>query len=145
MSVNRQRRTRAHPDDEVTYSDILARIENSPHAELLHDEPALERTLIELMAASEHPVLAEMGQELQQGHISWQGLGTIAAYREVLDAGIVTMQHINLAEVAAALDAEDAGSPPAAPDTPPEDEEPEQLFRGLEYENQRWWGQSSAP
>lgn len=124
------------PDDDVTYSDIVARIENSPHAELLHDESALERTLIELMAASEHPVLAEMGQELQQGHISWQGLGTIAAYREVLDAGIETMQHIDLAEVAAALDAENTASPPAAPGPLGEDEEPEELFRGLEYENQ---------
>ena len=133
------------PDDDVTYSDILARIENSPHAELLHDEHALERTLIELMAASEHPVLAEMGRELQQGHISWQGIGAIEAYREVLDAGFATMQQIDLAEVAAALDAEDIASPPAAPDTPREDEEPEELFRGLEYENQRWWGQSSKP
>jgi multidrug efflux pump subunit AcrA (membrane-fusion protein) len=125
------------PDDDVTASDILARIENSPHAELLHDEGALERTLIELMAASDHPVLAEMGRELQQGHISWQGLGTIAAYREILDAGFVTMQQIDLAEVAAGLDAEVAAASPAAPDTRSQEEEPDELFRGLEHENGR--------
>lgn len=132
------------PDD-VTPVDIPARIENSPHADLLHDERALERTLIELMAASEHPVHAEMGQELQQGHISWQRFGTIAAYREVLDAGFATMQQIDLAEVAVGLDAEypqDTASGPAAQDTADADDEPEMLFRSLDDEYRRWSGQS---
>lgn len=121
------------PDD-VTPSDILARIENSPYAELLHDEHALERTLIQLMIASGHPVLAEMGRELQQGHISWQGLAGIEAYREVLDAGFITMQQIDLAEVAAGLDADAVASAPPPADVPDRDDEPEELFRGLEHE-----------
>ncbi|MGQ0775592.1 MAG: hypothetical protein ACT4NY_14430 [Pseudonocardiales bacterium] len=50
-----------------------------------------------------------------KGHTSWQDLGTIEAYREVLDAGFMTMQNIDLTEVAAALDAENTASPPAAP------------------------------
>lgn len=86
--------------DDVTPSDILARIEDSPHAALLHDEAALERTLIELMASSGHPILAEMGRELQQGHISWQGIAGIPGYREVLAEGFATIQRIDLAEVA---------------------------------------------
>lgn len=126
------------PDDDVSPTGILARIENSSYAELLHDERKLERTLIELMVASEHPVLAEMGRELQQGHISWQGLGGIAAYREVLDAGFATIQRIDLAEVAADLDAGDTTSTAAASDSSSRDEEPDQLFHSLEHENQRW-------
>jgi hypothetical protein len=85
-------------------------------------------------------VLAEMGRELQQGHISWQGLGTIAAYWEVLDAGFTAMQQIDLAEVAAGLDAEQDATAPAQPETPSRDDEPEQLFRSLEHEERRWSG-----
>ncbi|MDQ3988217.1 MAG: hypothetical protein M3291_03280 [Actinomycetota bacterium] len=121
--------------DDVTPSDILARIENSSHAELLHDEAALERTLIELMASSAHPVLAEMGRELQQGHLSWQGLAGIPEYQEVLTEGFAAMQRIDLAEVAAGLDA-DAAALTAADEPAAEDEEPDELFRGLERE--RW-------
>jgi len=106
----------------------------------LHDEQTLERTLIELMTASGHPVLAEMGRELQQGHISWQGLARIEAYREVLNAGFATLQQIDLAEVAAELDVEAAASAPAAPTVPDRDEDPEELFRGLDDEDRRWWG-----
>jgi hypothetical protein len=119
--------------DEVTPSDILSRIENSPHAELLHDEVALERTLIELMGSSRHPVLAEMGRELQQGNVSWQGLAGIPGYQAVLADGFVAMQRIDLADVAAGLDA-DVAVPIAEDDPAPEDEEPDELFRGLEHE-----------
>ncbi len=121
--------------DDVTPSDILSRIENSPHAELLHDEAVLERTLIELMASSTHPVLAEMGRELQQGNVSWQGLASIPGYQAALSEGFTALQRIDLAEVAAGLDA-DAAVPTAEDEPAAQDEEPDELFRGLETE--RW-------
>lgn len=128
----------------ATPETIFAKIEQTPHAELVHDESTLRQTLVELMTASPHPVLAEMGRELASGRISWQGLAGIPAYQEVLSAGLTSMEHIDLDEIAAELDATaelDAAAEPATPlDTEPASDDgngagDEIFFRGLD---QRW-------
>lgn len=88
----------------VTADQILARIAASPHAGLLHDERALQAALVELMTGSRHPVLAEMGRALARGELGWRDLTAVAAYREVLGAGLAAVQEIDLAGVAAGLD-----------------------------------------
>lgn len=86
----------------TTPEDLLA---------LVNDEIELRRTLAELMSASEHPVLAEMGRAITDGETDWRGLDATSAYRDVLRTGLDVIGRLDLDEVAAGLDS--AGVPPA--------------------------------
>lgn len=114
---------------------LMSKLEQSPLGPMLRDERSMDRMLCDLMDESDSRVMREMGRELRDGNVSWQGLGEIEAYREVLESGAERIGEIDLGEMSEQLDevvAEHEQAEPAEPDAGSDDEEePGDLWQGF--------------
>lgn len=121
------------PSEQPSIEELLAKIDQSPIGDIVRDEPAMQRMILDLMTRNEDPVLREMGAELREGKIGLRDLGDLPAYRPAMAAGLERVGELDLASMSEQLDELIAERQESEPDQDAgeSDEEPDELWQGF--------------